>query len=61
MVLVIKKGASVKEIKKLMGAKKSKKGLNAKKYLGIIKLKEDALEIQKRMRGWKPPSCFIYY
>lgn len=50
MVLIIKKEASVKEIKKLMNAKKSKKGLDAKKYLGIIKLKENPLEIQKRMR-----------
>ena len=53
MVLVLKNGASKKEIeaieKKL--SKKSPSGFNAKKYNGILKIKGDALEIQKQLRN----------
>ncbi len=52
MVLVLKKGASKKEIaairKKL--DKLPVKGVDTKKYCGVIKLKEDPMEIQKKMR-----------
>ena len=51
-MVVIKKGASKKSIeaslKKLMS--KRKQGFDAYKYWGTLKLKEDALEIQKRLR-----------
>jgi hypothetical protein len=52
MVLVLKKGATKKDIaaihKKL--EKLPTKGVDTKKYCGVIKLKEDPLEIQKKMR-----------
>ncbi len=53
MVLVLKKGASKEEmeaIEKKLYSKKHVKGFNAKKYNGILKLKEDPLAIQKRLR-----------
>jgi len=50
MVLVLKKGATKKEIdaicKKL--DKLPTKGVDTKKYCGVIKLKEDPLDIQKK-------------
>ena len=53
MVLVLKKGASEKEvqlIKKKLQKKSNKPGINLKKYSGKIKLKEDPLVIQKKLR-----------
>ncbi len=53
MVLVLKKGATRQEIraleKKLYG-KQVVSGFNAKKYNGVLKLKEDPLTIQKQLR-----------
>lgn len=53
MVVVIKKGATKNTIllmmKRVMQERKTK-GINVRKYCGVIKLKEDALIIQKRMR-----------
>ncbi len=50
MVTVIKKKSSIKQIrqalKKLRGSKKN----NARKYCGVIKLKENPLVIQKQLR-----------
>jgi hypothetical protein len=56
MVLVLKKGATKKEIaairKKL--EQLPAKGVDTKKYCGVIKLKEDPQGIQKKMRDeWK--------
>ncbi len=54
MVLVLKKGASKKEIEaieKKLFRRKAKSGFDAKKYNGVIRLKEDAMEIQKRLRN----------
>jgi hypothetical protein len=53
MVLVLNKGATEKEmqlIRKKLQKKPRKGALNLKKYSGIIKLKEDPLTIQKKMR-----------
>ena len=53
MVLVLKKGASKKEIasiNKKLNMLPARKKLNAKKFCGVIQLKEDPLAIQKRMR-----------
>jgi len=53
MVIVLKKSDSKRIVnKKLKTIKPSKpiKPFNAKKYNGIIKLKEDPLIIQKQMR-----------
>ncbi len=53
MVLVLKKNASKQEIaaleKKLYG-RSAPGGFNAKKYNGVLKLKEDPLAIQKQLR-----------
>lgn len=54
MVLVLKKGASKKEINSIEEKLKSKTGVNVLKYCGLIKIKEDALLIQKATRNeWK--------
>lgn len=52
MVLVLKKGASKKEIEVLRRklAKRPARGVDTKKYCGVIKLKEDPLAMQKKMR-----------
>jgi len=53
MVLVLKKGATkkdIEEIEKNLYKKKSDGGFNAKKYNGILNLEEDSLTIQKNLR-----------
>lgn len=53
MVLVLKKGANKTEIaaiEKKLFKRKGPAGFNAKKYNGVIKLKEDPLAIQKKLR-----------
>jgi hypothetical protein len=53
MVLVLKKGASKKEIaaiEKKLYKDKASTGFNAKKYNAVMKLKEDPLVIQKQLR-----------
>ncbi|HEX8314892.1 MAG TPA: hypothetical protein VF609_07865 [Flavisolibacter sp.] len=53
MVLVLKKGATKDEVaaleKKLYG-QKAASGFDAKKYNGVLKLKEAPLQIQKSLR-----------
>jgi hypothetical protein len=51
MVIVLKKGASKREIESIEKKLKSKNGINVMKYFGKIKLKEDALVIQKGLRN----------
>lgn len=54
MVLLLKKGASKKEIEaieKKLSSKKNTHGFNAKKYNGILSLKEDPLTIQLNLRN----------
>lgn len=53
MVTTIKKGASKEEIKSLLEShnKKRKKGIDIKKYCGVLNLKEDPLELQKKWRN----------
>ncbi|MEQ1675967.1 MAG: hypothetical protein ABL876_04680 [Chitinophagaceae bacterium] len=54
MVLVLKKGASKKEIAAIedkLYKGKGKTGFNAKKYNGVLKLKSDPLIIQKKLRN----------
>jgi hypothetical protein len=51
--LTIKSGQSKKSIKSLLKAwvsKREEKGLDAKKFSGVIKLKKDPLSIQKKLR-----------
>jgi hypothetical protein len=54
MVLVLKKGASKKDIQaleKILYKEKSTGGFNAKKYNGIMNFNEDPLTIQKDLRN----------
>lgn len=48
MVVIIKKGQNKKSIK--VQLKKLQHGLDAEKYCGVIRLKEDPLLIQQRLR-----------
>jgi hypothetical protein len=50
MVLVLKTGADKKEMNAISEKLRSSKGVDTKKYCGTIKLKEDPLAIQKKMR-----------
>ncbi len=50
MVIVIKKGSSKATILELLDKLRNKKGFNAKKHCGVIKLKSDPLTIQKKLR-----------
>ena len=53
MVTTIKKGASRNQIKNLMERHLKRKGktVNVKKYCGILKLKEDPLDTQRKWRN----------
>lgn len=52
MVTVIKKGMHEKEIRSLLARhkRKNKKSINLQKYCGVIKLKEDPLKLQQKLR-----------
>jgi hypothetical protein len=51
MVVVLKKGMKKEDIEKLLKKTKRKtKGFNSKKHCGIISIKEDPVEIQRKMR-----------
>ncbi len=51
MVTVIKKSSGEKEASIRLEKALQKKGVDTHKYCGIIKLKEDAMAIQKKMRN----------
>lgn len=51
MVTVIKKGSKVVDLKKQIEKALETKGVDTYKHCGVIKLKEDPLLIQKRMRN----------
>ena len=50
MVTILKKGTAKSRILQLLNKLKTKKGIEAFKYCGVIKLKKDPLLIQKQMR-----------
>lgn len=50
MVLILKKGASKKQIQDITKKLELKKSICISKYIGRIKLTEDPLEIQKKLR-----------
>ena len=51
MVITIKKGTKPEKINSQLSKLIDKKsGVDTRKYCGVIKLKEDAMKIQKRMR-----------
>jgi hypothetical protein len=51
MVLVLKKGASKKEIETIQLKLKNIMGVDVMKYCGLLKLKKDPLTIQKNLRN----------
>jgi uncharacterized protein (UPF0335 family) len=54
MVLVLKKDAGKKEIDQIdkkIYQQKSIKGFDAKKYNGVLKIKDDPLKIQNKLRN----------
>ncbi len=56
MVTIIKRGISLETLNSILVklAEKKKKGLNAKMFCGTLKLEEDSLNIQKKLRDeWK--------
>ncbi len=50
MATIIKKKSKRKEISKLFNKVVSSKGVDTKKYCGVIKLTKDPLIIQKELR-----------
>lgn len=52
MITVIKRGARKEDIQKMFQKMESmeKKGLDARKYCGILKTDKDPVDIQKRLR-----------
>jgi len=50
MVLVLKSNKDIKKVKEALADRQIKKGFDAKKFCGAIKVDEDALVIQKRLR-----------
>jgi len=50
MITVIKKGTDTKLLARQLKKALNTKGVDTHKYCGVIKLKEDPLVIQKRMR-----------
>jgi hypothetical protein len=50
MVTIIKEGTNKATISQLLDKLKYNKGINAKKFCGVIKLKKHPLTIQKEMR-----------
>lgn len=53
MVATLKRGATkeyIDELLKKIADKTPHKGVNTRKYCGVIELKEDPLKIQKRLR-----------
>jgi hypothetical protein len=50
MVLVLKDKADIKKIQEFLSERKRKKNFDAKKFCGAIKVDEDAIVIQNRLR-----------
>lgn len=53
MVTILRKGAdkaAIQELMKKLTESPSRRGLDAYKYCGTVKFKEDGLSLQKRLR-----------
>ena len=50
MVLVLKDSKDVKKVKAMLAEHQTKKKFDAKRFCGALKVDEDALVIQKRLR-----------
>jgi hypothetical protein len=54
MKTIIKKTDTIQEINKKLDAIKNKRGFDAFKFCGVLKLEKTPLQIQKEMRNeWK--------
>jgi hypothetical protein len=54
MVIVIEQGTTQEKLEILLKKLKIKKGVDTKKYCGVIHLKESPLQIQKKLRDeWR--------
>jgi len=54
MVLIIKRNSKNRKLKELTNMPKTKRGFKASEYCGKVKVKEDAVTIQKKLRNeWK--------
>jgi hypothetical protein len=50
MVLVLKSNKDIKKLKEVLADRQPKKKFDAKKFCGVLKVNEDALTIQHRLR-----------
>jgi hypothetical protein len=50
MVLILKGTEDIKRIKKILSIRQAKRGFDAKKFCGSLKVNEDALIIKCRLR-----------
>jgi hypothetical protein len=50
MVLILKNNKDVKKVKELLADYQNKRNFDAKKFCGALKVQEDGLVIQKRLR-----------
>lgn len=50
MVVIIKQSSSKRKIEEALKKLRKRKGFDAQKYCGVIKLKEHPLSIQKKLR-----------
>ena len=50
MTTIIKKGTAKKKIEQILAKLQGRKRLDAYKYCGVLKLNEDPLDMQKRVR-----------
>jgi len=50
MVLILKDNKDIKKLKQLLADRQTKKGFDAKKFCGVLRVEEDALVIQQRLR-----------
>ena len=50
MTIILKKGQKLEELMNKTARPEGVKKLNARKYVGVLKLNEDPLEIQRKMR-----------
>lgn len=60
MVLILKKGASKQEMKEIdqkLEQLPSRKSMQARDFCGVINLKENPLEIQKKLRDEWEEAC----
>jgi len=50
MVLILKSNKDIKKLKEQLAERQNKKKFDAKKFCGVLKVNEDPLTIQQRLR-----------